>query len=257
MYEQDWLTRTRLLVGNNKLDLLKNSHVLIAGLGGVGAYAAEQICRAGVGKMTIIDCDEVQPSNRNRQLPALVSTEGMNKTKVVADRLLDINPALQLNVIDQYLRHQGIIEILEQGFDYVIDAIDTLGPKVYLIYECVQRKINLVSSMGAGGKFDPLQVRISDVSKSYNCRLAFYLRKKLRKMGVTSGFQVVYSAEDVNSDTIIPTPDDPNKKSIVGTISYMPAIFGCYCASVAIRGIMELNQDMALRNTGNAEEAIK
>jgi tRNA threonylcarbamoyladenosine dehydratase len=239
MFEQDWCARTNLLLGKEKLNFLKDSHVLVVGLGGVGAYAAEQICRAGIGRITIVDCDEVQPSNRNRQLPALVSTEGMNKTQVVGERLMDINPMLELTVINEYLRHQGIIKLLSNGFDFVVDAIDTLGPKVSLIYECVKREINLVSSMGAGGRFDPLQIRISDVSQSYNCRLAFYIRKRLRKRGITSGFQVVYSPEPVNPEALMPTEDDPNKKSIVGTISYMPAIFGCCCASVVIRGIIE------------------
>jgi tRNA threonylcarbamoyladenosine dehydratase len=239
MFEQDWCARTSLLMGKDKLAFLKKSHVLVVGLGGVGAYAVEQICRAGVGKVTIVDCDEVQPSNRNRQLPALVSTEGMNKTQVVGERLLDINPLLELTIFNEYLRHQGIVKLLSHGYDFVVDAIDTLGPKVSLIYECVSRGISLVSSMGAGGRFDPMQIRISDIYVSHNCRLAFYIRKRLRKRGIMSGFQVVYSPEPVNPEAIMPTDEDPNKKSLVGTISYMPAIFGCYCASVVIRGILQ------------------
>jgi tRNA threonylcarbamoyladenosine dehydratase len=238
MFEQDWCARTQLLLGKEKLDLLKNSHVLVVGLGGVGAYAAEQVCRAGVGRITIVDCDEVQPSNRNRQLPALVSTEGMNKTQVVGNRLKDINPELDLTIINEYLKHQQISDLLVGKFDFVIDAIDTLSPKVHLICECVQKKIEIVSSMGAGGKMDPTQIKIADISESYNCRLAFYIRKRLRWRGVHSGFQVVYSPESVNPEAIVATDSDPNKRSVVGTLSYMPAIFGCYCASVAIRSII-------------------
>lgn len=239
MLEQDWQARTRLLLGTGKLDRLGNSHVLVVGLGGVGAYASELVCRAGVGKMTIVDGDIVQSSNRNRQLPALFSTEGMSKVNVVARRLLDINPQLELSTVDKFVR-QSDIDVLARGnFDYVIDAIDTLSPKVALIYECLKNGIKLVSSMGAGGKMDPAKVKIADIFDSYNCRLAFYIRKRLRRMGINKGFPVVYSPETVQPEAIMATDNDSNKKSIVGTVSYMPAIFGCYCASVAIRGILE------------------
>ncbi len=241
MSNQDWLSRTHLLLGTDKINRLKNSHVLIVGVGGVGAYAAEQVCRAGVGAISLVDGDTVHPSNRNRQLLALLTTEGMNKTQVMGDRLLDINPELHLTTIQQYAKDESIQNILEKPYDFVIDAIDSLGPKVHLIHECVKRNMRLVSSMGAGGKIDPLQVKVSDISKSYNCRLAYYIRKRLHRMGIHSGFPVVYSPEPVNPEAIIATDDIPNKKSLVGTISYLPAIFGCYCASVAIRGIITEN----------------
>src|SRR3989339_1814424 len=162
----NWLERTSLLLGDEKLQKLKNSNVLVIGLGGVGAYAAEQICRAGVGKMTIVDGDNINPSNRNRQLPALVSTNGKAKSAVVGERLLDINPDLELFVINEYIRDDRMKEILSQKFDYVVDAIDTLSPKVFLIYLSVQNNLRIISSMGAGGKFNPELVKITDISKS-------------------------------------------------------------------------------------------
>ena len=232
-----WLSRTELLIGKEKLSGLHDKHVLVAGLGGVGAIAAEQICRAGVGIMTIIDGDTVHRSNRNRQLPALVSTEGISKTEVMAKRLLDINPDLKLTVLNEYIKDERTLEILQQGYDYVVDAIDTLSPKVFLLYTCVQLGLPVVSSMGAGGKFDPSQITVVDIDESYNCKLAYYMRKRLHKMGVWKGIKVVFSPEVVDRSSIILQEGESNKKSNVGTISYMPAMFGCYCASVVLRDL--------------------
>ena len=233
-----WLSRTELLIGNDKLSVLRDKHVLITGLGGVGAMAAEQICRAGVGRMTIIDGDTVHPSNRNRQLPALKSTEGKAKTGVMASRLLDINPALNLTVIHEYIRDERTVEILKQGYDYVVDAIDTLSPKVYLLHACVELGLPVVSSMGAGGKFDPGQVTVADLDDSYNCKLAYYMRKRLHKLGIYKGIKVVFSPEVVDRSAVILQEGETNKKSNVGTISYMPAVFGCFMASVVIRDLL-------------------
>ncbi len=238
MPASQWLSRTGLLIGEEKLTLLREKHVLIAGLGGVGAMAAEQICRAGIGKMTIIDGDTVHTSNRNRQLPALVSTEGTAKTEVMAKRLLDINPDLKLTVLNEYIKDERTLAILEQGYDYVVDAIDTLSPKVFLLYTCIQLGLPVVSSMGAGGKYDPLQIQVTDIDESYNCKLAYYMRKRLHKMGVVKGIKVVFSPEVVDRSSVILQEGESNKKSNVGTISYMPAIFGCYCASVVIRDLL-------------------
>lgn len=236
--QTDWQERTRLMIGNAGLLKLKESHVLVTGLGGVGAMAAEMLCRAGVGRLTIVDSDVVSASNRNRQILALKSTEKMKKTKVMADRLLDINPQLQLNTIDVFLKDQSIIDLLAQPFDYVIDAIDTLSPKVYFIFYTLKNNHKLVSSMGAGGKLDPTMVQITDISESFQCKLAFDLRKRLRRLGVASGFKVVFSPEPVPSRTITRTEDERNKKSNVGTISYMPSVFGCFCSSVVIRTLI-------------------
>jgi len=235
-----WLSRTELLIGTEKLETLQHKHVLIAGLGGVGAMAAEQICRAGVGRMTIIDGDTVHMSNRNRQLVALKSSEGKAKTEIMSKRLLDINPDLELTVIHEYIRDERTIEILQQGYDYVIDAIDTLSPKVFLLLHCVQLGLPVVSSMGAGGKFDPAQVMVADIDDSYNCKLAYYMRKRLHKLGVRKGIKVVFSPEVVDRKSVVLQQGESNKKSNVGTISYMPAIFGCFCASVVLRDLMEI-----------------
>ena len=231
----EWQSRTELCLGPEPLKKLRSSSVLIVGLGGVGSYAAEMICRAGVGKMTVVDGDIIHPSNRNRQLPALKSTEGMAKSMVMADRLKDINPDLDLTVIQEFIKDERMIEILDYGFDYVVDAIDTLSPKVYLIYHTLKRNFPLVSSMGAGGKFDPLKISIADISETTDCPLARYLRKRLHKLGIRKGFTAVYSPEVVGKEKIIATPGEKNKASVVGTISYMPAAFGVACASVVIR----------------------
>ena len=234
---EQWLSRTEMCLGTEAVGRLVSSHVLVVGLGGVGAYAAEMICRAGVGAMTIVDGDTVHPSNRNRQLAALVSTEGRMKAEVMASRLMDINPSLKLKVIPEYIRDDRMIEILSAGFDYVVDAIDTLSPKVFLIYHSLKMNYRLVSSMGAGGKFDPVSVKIRDISETTDCTLARILRKRLHRLGVREGFSAVYSPEIVDKTKIAETEGEQNKKSIVGTVSYMPAAFGIACASVVIRSL--------------------
>jgi tRNA A37 threonylcarbamoyladenosine dehydratase len=233
----DWLTRTELILDEEKLKKLKDSNVLVVGLGGVGAFAAEMICRAGVGAMTIVDGDNIHPTNRNRQLPALKSTEGMAKAEVMGHRILDINPDIKLIVIQEYIKDDRMMEVIDKGYDYVVDAIDTLSPKIFLIYHSLQRKLPVVSSMGAGGKFDPTKVSISDISETTDCSLARILRKRLHKLGIREGFTAVYSTELVDKRKIVATNGEQNKASIVGTISYMPAAFGIACASVVIRDL--------------------
>jgi tRNA threonylcarbamoyladenosine dehydratase len=234
----DWQSRTSLMLGAENISKLNRAHVLVAGLGGVGAAAAEMLCRAGVGKLTIADADIVQASNRNRQIIACVSTEGMLKTEVMRTRLLDINPQLELDVFNQYLKDQFIIDLLAGSFDYVVDAIDTLSPKLYFIYYALKNNHRLISSMGAGGKLDPSLVRVGDISESYQCKLAYDLRKRLRRKDITTGFKVVFSPEIVPASAVVKTEDERNKKSNVGTISYMPTVFGCFCASVVIRELI-------------------
>jgi tRNA threonylcarbamoyladenosine dehydratase len=238
----EWLTRTELILGSEGLKRLKASDVLVVGLGGVGAYAAEMICRAGVGSMTIVDGDTVNPTNRNRQLPALVSTEGLPKAEVMGHRLKEINPDIRLTIIREFLKDERMIEILEKDYDYVIDAIDTLSPKIFLIYHSLGRKLPLVSSMGAGGKFDPTRICITDISDTTGCPLARILRKRLHRLGIKEGFTAVYSSEPVDKNKLVPTQGEQNKASIVGTISYMPASFGIACASVVIRDLTGINR---------------
>ena len=236
----DWRERTGMLLGEAALAALGKKCVAVVGLGGVGAFAAEMVVRAGVGRMVILDSDRVALSNKNRQLLALDSTLGRPKTEVLRERLLDINPELRLTVIDSYLDESNVAELLPQGIDFLIDAIDTRAPKLALIRHCVENHIPLVSSMGSGAKYDMTRIRITDLSKSFNCPLAYIVRKKLRKMGITKGFKVVFSEELPDGNAIVElTPEEiavtSNKKSQVGTISYLPASFGCACAQAALQ----------------------
>jgi len=235
-----WQERTLQLLGKEKLDRLQQANILVAGMGGVGAMAAEMICRSGIGKMTIVDGDVIQPGNLNRQILATQSKLNQEKARVMGERLLDINPGLELAVLQEFIKDERIPEILHEPFDYVIDAIDTLSPKIYLIYHTLQKGLKLASSMGSGGKVDPSQIRVADFGETYNCRLAYILRKKLRKMDVHGGFKVVFSTEQVPKEMIIPVEDEPNKKSTVGTISFIPAIFGCTLASIVVRDLVGL-----------------
>lgn len=234
----NWKERTELLLGRERLDYLATVHVLIVGLGGVGAYAAEQICRAGIGKMTIVDADIVNMSNLNRQLPALHSTIGKPKAEVVGARLKDINPELELTLINEFIRDERTEEILDSSkYDFIVDAIDSLSPKVFLLFHALKRNIPVVSSMGAGAKTDPLQVKIADISKTSVCALAKAVRKRLRGMGIVKGIPVVFSTELSNPEAIIEVTNETFKRTTTGTVSYMPAIFGCYLASYVIRNI--------------------
>ena len=234
-----WNIRTELLFGKERMDRLAECHGLVVGLGGVGAYAAEQLCRAGIGRMTIVDAARVGESNLNRQLPALHSTLGRPKAEVVAERLRDINPELRLTVLNEFLRDERTEQLLIEGhFDYVVDAIDSLSPKVFLLHFAYTHQIPIVSSMGAGAKVDPAQVRIADISKSINCTLARAVRKRLHALGVRKGIPVVFSTEFADMNAVIEVNDEQNKRTTAGTVSYMPAIFGCYLASHVLRNII-------------------
>ena len=232
-----WLERSELLLGKEGLERLTSANVLIVGVGGVGAYAAEMLVRAGIGRVTIADSDSVSESNINRQLIALHSTVGRIKTDVLAERLIDINPELQLRVVPEYIKDEKTDEILDSDtFDYIVDAIDTLSPKLALIKGALDRKIPIVSSMGAGAKLDTTKMEICDISKTHHCPLAHMLRKRLHKMGIRRGFKAVFSAEPPIEGAMI-LCQEQNKKSNVGTISYLPALFGIGCASAVIRDL--------------------
>ncbi|WP_299221479.1 tRNA threonylcarbamoyladenosine dehydratase [uncultured Alistipes sp.] len=234
----NWLERTELLLGKEKTDRLRRAHVLVVGLGGVGAYAAEMIARAGVGRMTIADADTVSASNINRQLVALHSTVGRAKAEVLAERLRDIDPALELTVVDRYIKDEETYALLDAApYDYVVDAIDTLSPKLALIAAAMERRIPLVSSMGAGAKTDPTRMEIADIGRTHHCPLAHMLRKRLHKIGIRKGFRAVFSPEPMREGAMI-LCEERNKKSNVGTISYIPALFGIGCASVVIRDLI-------------------
>lgn len=231
----EWQQRTKLLLGEEKMERLCKAHVLVVGVGGVGAYAAEMLCRAGVGKMTIVDADTVQPSNMNRQLPALRSALGRFKVDVLAERFRDINPELELHVMPVYLKDEAIPELLDSAaFDFIVDAIDTVAPKCFLIYHALKRRMKIVSSMGAGAKKDITQVRFADLWDTYHCGLSKAVRKRLQKMGMKRKLPVVFSTEQADPEAVVLVEGEANKKSTVGTISYMPAVFGCYLAEYVI-----------------------
>lgn len=248
---ENWQERTLLLLDEEKLEILNNSNVLVTGLGGVGGHTAEMLCRAGIGKMTIIDGDKIHASNINRQLLALTSTHGKRKAQLMSQRLLDVNPDLNLTVVDEFIRDQRTNQILEEPFDYVVDAIDTLSPKIFLILQALNNDLPLISSMGAGGKTDPCQVEVADFSQTYQCNLARMLRKRLKNLGVRKGFKTVFSPELIDESSMLPIENEPNKKTTVGTISYMPAVFGCVMASVVIRDILGLEVKLAKSPYGN------
>ena len=230
-----WQQRTALLIGQEGVEKLSQKHVLVVGVGGVGAYAAEMLVRAGIGKITVVDGDCVENTNRNRQLLALTSTLKQPKVDVFKQRLLDINPQLQVTAVDDFLQDEKIPHLFEnQKFDFLIDAIDSVAPKTYLIAEAVHRRVPVVSAMGAGGKLDPAKIQVADISKTYQCHLAATVRKRLKQLGVTKGVTAVFSAEP--SAKIV---QQNNADKAVGTISYLPAVFGCWCASVCLRELLK------------------
>jgi tRNA A37 threonylcarbamoyladenosine dehydratase len=237
MTDRSWLSRTELLIGKEKLQELEHKHVLVIGLGGVGSYAAEFIARGGVGQMTIVDGDVVDPTNRNRQLPALATNHGEPKALIMKERLLSINPDLNLRVVQSFIMPEMVEELLSVKYDYVIEAIDSITPKIMVLTTAYEKKQNIVSSMGAGGKFDPTRLRVTDISETHTCRLAKYVRKRLHRKGVFTGIKAVFSDEHIVKESLIKTDGTNFKKSAYGTISYLPATFGATCASVVLRAL--------------------
>ncbi len=268
--KESWTDRTELLLGKDKMQRLRDAHVLVVGVGGVGAYAAEMLCRAGIGEMTIIDADTVQPTNINRQLPATHATLGRPKVEVLAERFRDINPDIKLHALPMYVvpttspkgekdiiaedldksqQAKITIEVLLDNFTessplggregglFIVDAIDTIAPKCALISEALRRGIPIVSSMGAGAKSDITQIRFADLWDTYHCGLAKAVRTRLKKEGLRRSLPVVFSTEQADRNAVITIEGEQNKKSTTGTISYMPAVFGCYLAEYVIRKI--------------------
>ena len=234
-----WKERAVLLFKEEGIQRLENANVLVVGLGGVGSFAAEFLARAGVGKMTIVDGDTVDITNVNRQLPALHSTVGQHKVDVVGDRLMDINPELQLTRINEFLSPERTTEIVTKEFDYVMDCIDSLTPKLNLIIAAKRKKVKIVSSMGAGGKIDPSKVLVRDISKTSNCHLAKQVRKRLKKEKIDKGIRCVFSNELQDEDSLKMTDGTNYKRSFYGTISFMPAIFGLYAAAEVINYLLK------------------
>lgn len=235
-----WLERTELLIKERGLDKLQNANVLVVGLGGVGSFAAEFLARAGVGSMSIVDGDTVDTTNINRQLPALHSTVGKAKTSIVADRLLDINPDLNLTVINKFLEPDAMeAAVLNGNYSYILDCIDSVSPKLALIRAAKKSKIKIVSAMGAGGKTDPAKVMVRDISKTHNCFLARQIRKRLKKENIHKGIRCVFSNEIQQSGSLKMTDGTGFKRSFYGTVSYMPAIFGLYAAAEVINYLLK------------------
>jgi tRNA threonylcarbamoyladenosine dehydratase len=243
MQDLSWLSRTQLLIGEEKLRHLTGQHVMVVGLGGVGSFAAEFIARSGIGKMTIIDGDVVDPSNRNRQLPALSTNHGESKASIMAERLKAINPELELNVIRSFVNPEMVEEQLKSQPNYIIDAIDSITPKITFLKLAYASKIRVVSSMGAGAKLDPTKLQVVDISKTYNCPFAQQVRKNLKTAGIYKGIKVVFSPEQPIKESLMLTDGKNFKKSAYGTISYLPAVFGAVASSVVIRDLIaELDQ---------------
>jgi tRNA threonylcarbamoyladenosine dehydratase len=245
MEQKNWKERTELLITKEGSNKLLASHVLVVGLGGVGSYAAEALVRAGVGSITIVDGDTVDPTNRNRQLQAMTSTHGLGKAMLMQHRLHDINPEVIIEMIDTFQNPDQIRELLQQQFTYVVDAIDSISPKLYLLKTAIDNNHKIVSSMGAGGKMDPTKIEVADISKTSMCPLAGQIRKRLKSLGVKNGIQAVFSKEIPERKSIMHTDGSNYKKSAYGTISYLPAVFGLTCASVVIRDLIGWQELMA------------
>ncbi|HRF85141.1 MAG TPA: tRNA threonylcarbamoyladenosine dehydratase [Alloprevotella sp.] len=231
----DWTERTELLYGAEKTGRLHRAHVLIVGTGGVGAYAAEMLCRAGVGALTLIDADTVSLSNINRQLPALHSTAGRRKVEVLAERFRDINPDIRLTLRAEYITPESVPTLLDGGFDFIVDAIDTIAPKVALLSEALHRRLPVISSMGAGAKTDITQIRFADLWQTYHCGLSKSVRTGLTRAGLKGRrLPVVFCTQQADRRALLSVEGERNKKTTAGTVSYMPATFGCFLAQYVL-----------------------
>ena len=235
----EWTERAELLFKKEGLEKLKKANILIVGVGGVGSFAAEFIARAGIGNITIVDGDVVDITNINRQLPALHSTVGLPKIDVVGDRLLDINPELKLTKIKEFLSPERASEIVSDEYDYVMDCIDSVTPKLNLMISAKRKKIKIISSMGAGGKMDAAKVKVADISRTQNCFLAKAIKKRLKEVKIDKGIKVVFSSEIQDENSLKITDGKNYKKSFYGTNSYMPGLFGLYAAETVIRHIID------------------
>ena len=233
-----WQERAELLFKEEGLNRLKNANVLIVGVGGVGSFAAEFLARAGVGNLTIVDGDVVDITNINRQLPALHSTVGMSKIDVVGDRLMDINPELNLTKVQEFLSPERAFDIVEEKYDYVLDCIDSVTPKLNLIIGAKRKRVKIISSMGAGGKMEASKVKVADITNTINCMFAKTIRRRLKEHKIDK-LKVVFSSE-IQDETSLKMTDGSNyKKSFYGTNSYMPGLFGLYAAETVIRYLIK------------------
>lgn len=233
-----WDSRTELLLGKEKNECLKTSTVLVAGVGGVGGYAVEMLARAGVGNLVIIDDDVVKETNINRQIIATAKNVGTSKVQLMKERILEINPQASVLAIRDFIDEDNVGEFIRRFKpNFVIDAIDSISPKIALIKYCIENNVKIISSMGAGGRLDPTKIQYADISKTTNCALARTVRERLKKQGITKGLPTVFSTEPVRKESIITVTDERNKCSTLGTVSYFPALFGCYLAAYVINNL--------------------
>ena len=234
----NWDSRTELLLGKEKNECLKSATVLVAGVGGVGGYAVEMLARAGVGNLVIIDDDVVKPTNINRQIIATSKNVGTSKVQLMKERILDINPEANILAIRDFINEDNAGEFIRRFKpSFVIDAIDSISPKIALLKYCIENNVKIISSMGAGGRLDPTKIQYADISKTTNCALARTVRERLKKQGITKGLPTVFSTEPVRKESIITVTNERNKCSTLGTVSYFPALFGCYLAAYVINNL--------------------
>ena len=234
----EWTERAELLFKAEGLQKLQNANVLVVGLGGVGSFAAEFLARVGVGNLTIVDGDVEDITNINRQLPALHSTVGQPKVTVVGDRLMDINPALNLTRVQEFLSPERALEIVSTDYDYVLDCIDSVTPKLNLILSAKRNRVKIISSMGAGGKMLASKVKVTDISKTMNCYFSKTIRRRLKELKINK-LKVVFSSEIQDPNSLRMTDGSNFKKSFYGTNSYMPGLFGLHAAETVIRHLLK------------------
>lgn len=233
---ENWHQRTDLILGETGVNALAGSRVLVVGAGGVGAYAIEMLARAGVGAIDIIDGDCVGITNVNRQLPALHSTVGIPKVELMKSRMLDINPEVKVDARCEFITADGIENLFaRRSYDFVVDAIDSISPKVALIEYCLANGIRIISSMGAGGRLDPSRVKYADIWSTANDGLAKAVRTRMKKHGIRRKLPVVWSEEPPRKSSVVMTDEIDFKRSSYGTVSYLPAIFGCMLGAYVIR----------------------
>lgn len=233
----DWDSRTRMLAGDEGMCRLGASRVLVVGVGGVGGYAAEMLARTGVGHLTLVDADTVSVSNLNRQLIALIPDIGRSKTELFARRFAEINPRLVTQCVNVFVTPENVAELLEEDYDFVVDAIDTVAPKTALIAECLRRRIPIISSMGAGGRKDPTRITITDLWETREDGLARAVRQRLKKMGLRMPLKVVASTEAPCRNSLVRL-EERNKLSSYGTMAAIPSIFGIMAAQFVINRIL-------------------
>jgi tRNA A37 threonylcarbamoyladenosine dehydratase len=246
-------SRNEPLIGLEGVKKLKDATVAVFGLGGVGGYAAEALCRAGIGRIIIVDFDDICLTNVNRQIHAMDGTIGKGKSIVMAERMRLINPHAEIIPKKDFYSAENSDFLLSAEYDYVVDAIDHITSKLHLIKSCLEKNIPIISSMGAAAKLDPARIRVADISETHKCRMARSMRKLLKKQGIERGLKVVFSTEEYREQEIkdggckgsciCPNRDDQrfsceHRRVILGSISFIPPIFGLTMAGVVVNDLL-------------------